>query len=430
MLDRAPILAAVAAGTFLAAALFLAVLAFAGWRRSRGATVGPWLVNLVAALGGIAIGMMLLSAGDLLIALPLLVAILVLELGLLRQGRLHEAGWLLAGATAPWSVLWAASVVEVYRGSAANGWRAILGFLAGAIPMLFGLILARVRRVTGGAAAPADRRSAPGGRQLGDIARAILAPAAVGPFGLPEVSLLVGLVATWLVGGLVLPSQIPEPVRLGVLVVLGAVVGTEAWILGMPSPARRAFEAFSWLAERELATARALTGADVPTTARAARRWLVARPEREAERWLRVEILLLAGRLDEARAVAERMPSSTPLERFDRADALDIAAWYAGGDGDYALLERAAADLDPADEEARLRAQVVLAAAKVRRRLADRVDVLDASLPLREVRQQLGPRANGQLGRAMRPRLWRTLLVVGAGLAGLTLVVEALVQIG
>jgi hypothetical protein len=57
---------------------------------------------------------------------------------------------------------------------------------------------------------------------------------------------------------------------------------------------------------------------------------------------------------------------------------------------------------------------VTIAVATVRHRLADgRAEPGDAIEPLLEVRERLGHRADGQLGRAFRLRLWRTLLVVG-----------------
>jgi hypothetical protein len=292
--------------------------------------------------------------------------------------------------------------------------------------MLLGLAIAVAQQLPGPIAAVGAHDPATAGRKIGDVKRAILAPGVVGPFGLPEVGLLVALVATWLAGALLLPAGIPEPLRLGSLVLLGAVAGAEAWIRSMPAPARRAFEAFSWLGEWEIANVRALTGGGVPTTPLAARQWLLAHPERPEDRWLRVEILVLAGQLDEARAVAGRMPATTPAERVDRAVSLDLADWFAGGPGDVAAMQAAAAGLEPDDDEGRLRAEVAVAVAQVRRRMAEGVDLVEAGAPLREVRERLGRRADGQLGRAMRGRLQRTLLLVGGVFAGITLVLGSL----
>jgi hypothetical protein len=194
----------------------------------------------------------------------------------------------------------------------------------------------------------------------------------------------------------------------------------------MPRPAREAFEAFSWLGEWELGQVRALTHEGVPTNEFAARRWLRLFPERPELRWIRVEMLTFVKRYDEAKAVAERMPATTPPERFDRAVALDFADWFAGGDGDLPGLEAAAAELVPPDGDERLRAEVVIAVARVRRNIAAGEDAIHAGAPLREVRQRLGPRANGQVGRALRVRIIRPLLILGALLAAASLLLPDL----
>jgi hypothetical protein len=426
MPDPTALLVAASLGVFASTGAFLAVLAVAGWRRSRGRAVGPRLTNLVSLLGGATIGTMLLAGGDVLVDLPLIALVVVVEVALLRQRRRNEAGWLLLGAAAPWAAFQGIVVVDGVRRREALDVPEALGLVLAAIGVAASLVLVIGNR--GPAAPGSERRRAPDrtGRRLGDVARAILAPAAVGPFGLPEVGLIVALVGTWVVGGLLLPAQLPEVARLGILVILGAAIGTEAWIRSLPTPARRAFEAFSWLGEWDLARARRQTGRAVPTSPRAAQRWLAARPDRPEERWLRVEVLLLAGRVEEARAVAERMPGGNPEQRLDRALALNLADWFAGGSGDLARIEALAGEVGRADPDAGLRAQVAIAVAQVRRRLAAGDDPITAGDPLREVRQRLGSRADGQVGRAMRPRLWRTLLVVGGGLAALTVLVETL----
>jgi hypothetical protein len=123
------------------------------------------------------------------------------------------------------------------------------------------------------------------------------------------------------------------------------------------------------------------------------------------------------------------MPASTPAERVDRAVSLDLADRFGGGAGDIPAIEAAAAALEPGDEDGRLRAEVAIAVSRVRRRVAEGVDPVEAGAPLREVRERLGRRADGQLGRAMRGRLQRALLVVGAVLAGITLLLESLLPV-
>jgi hypothetical protein len=108
------------------------------------------------------------------------------------------------------------------------------------------------------------------------------------------------------------------------------------------------------------------------------------------------------------------MPDSTPSERWARASAMDFVDWLAGGPGDMAGLRAAAAELQPPDGDERLRAEVSIATAEVRRRMADgRTTPGDAIDPLLEVRQRLGRRADGEVGRALRRRLLPLSLAVG-----------------
>jgi hypothetical protein len=425
MLDQVEVLVGVAIATLVLPVAFLVALAIAGSRRSRGQAVGGPLVTWVTVLGAASLGVMVLMADDLRISWPILGAIVVLAALLLRRGRLRLAAWFVAAASAPWTIVGAVFLLSLVWGAGhpdpVGAW---LGFLAGAIPMLFALVIATARRLPDVPLVATAGR--PNGRSFGDVGAAVRAPALVGPFGLSEVALLGAIVATWSLVALALPASVPQPVRLGILVIVAAVLGAEAYIRAMPRPAREAFEAFSWLGEWELAQVRALTHEGVPTNEFAARRWLRVHPERPELRWLRVEMLTFVNRFDDARAVAERMPASTPVERFDRAVALDFADWYGGGEGDLAGIEAAARDLLPPDADDRLRAEVVIAIAKVRRQMAAGEDPMTAGAPLREVRGRLGHRADGQVGRALRLRIIRPLLVLGALLAAVSLLLPDL----
>ena len=417
MLDRTDVLITVAIATLVAPAFFLAFLGVAGVRRSRGQPVGERFITLLTVVGGTSLGLMVLMADDITISWPVLGAIVVLVYLMLRRARVRLAAWFVAGAAAPWAIVGGLLVVLLVLGidhpDPIETW---LGFTAGAVPFLAALVIAMARRVPD--PGPAHGR---GGRSFGDLAAAVRAPTLVGPFGLSEVALLAATVATWLVVGLLLPATLPDPIRLAVLVALAAVLGAEAYIRAMPAPARHAFEAFSWLGEWELAQVRALTGGGVPTHPISARRWLSVHPETPETRWLRVEMLAFARRHDQAKAVAERMPDATPAERFDRAVAKDFADWFRGGDGDLAGIEAAASELVPMEGDERMRAEVVIAIAKVRRRMAAGVDPIEAGAPLREVRKRLGRRADGQVGRALRGRLIQPLLILGALLSILSL---------
>jgi hypothetical protein len=413
---------AVAIATLVAPAVFLVLLAAAGWRRSRGLSVGPRWSALVTVIGGLCLGLFLLVSGALLVSLPILVTTLVLWLVLVGRGAWRLAFWLIAGVATPWTVV---SGIAFFRGPTEPGPLGLgqtwLAFLVGAGVVLLSLASAVIKRAPAMEAALAATRAQPTGRSFGDVGAAVRAPAIVGPFGLSEVALLASVIATWLIVSLLLPPSLPELARLAILAVLGAAIGAEAFIRAMPTPAREGFEAFSWLGEYAIAQVRAQTGAGVPTTQSAARNWLLAHRNRPDLDWIRVELLSFTKRFDEARAVAEGMPEGDPAERVDRAVARDFADWFGGGPGDLPGVEAAAHDLLPADGDPRLRAEVAIAIAQVRRRMAEGVDPIDAGQPLRDVRRRLGKRADGQVGRALRGRLFRALLVVNAVFALISL---------
>jgi hypothetical protein len=196
------------------------------------------------------------------------------------------------------------------------------------------------------------------------------------------------------------------------------VLGTEAYIRGMTTRSRRAFEAFSWLGEWELARAREAIGGSLPTSSDDAVRWLEAHPEqpllRPNELAVRIEILLFAGRIDEARQALVRLPDGSPWARFEVAALRDLVDWRAGGDGDLQGMREAAARIQPRDGDDRLRAEVTIAVAKVRRLMeAGRATPDEAIKPFTDVRDLLGRRADGQVGRAIGPRMIPGLILSG-----------------
>ena len=418
---------AVAVATLGVPALFLGALGYAGWRRSRSLPVGPRLSALVTLIGGLCLGLFLLVSGELLVSLPILATTLALWLVLVERGAWRLAFWLIAGVATPWTIV---SGISFFRGPTEPGPLGLgqtwLAFLVGLSVVLLSLASAVVKRVPAMEAALAATRARPKGRSFGDVGAAVRAPAIVGPFGLSEVALLAALIATWLVVGLLLPPSVPEPLRLAIVAVIGAALGAEAFIRAMPGPARDGFEAFSWLGEWEMAQVRAQTGGGVPTTQTAAKHWLLAHKNRPDLDWVRVEMLTFVQRFDEARAVAEQMPEGDPAQRVDRAIARDFADWYGGGPGDLTGIESAAQELLPPDGDPRLRVEVAIAIANVRRRLADGEEPIAAGQPLRDVRRRLGRRADGQVGRALRGRLFRPLLVISGLFAMVTLLLPDL----
>jgi hypothetical protein len=421
--DPTTLLVIVAAVTIGLPVVFLIAVAYAAGRRRRGIPIGGRLSGFLTILGGMTIGVFLLTgADDLLVALPILGAAVLLSVSQWRRRRRVQAGQIIFGTALPWTILWTIYLVGTvmnpgqYDTQAVVTWFSIglAGVIAGAV------VIAR-----GDPPAPQPTPEAgagePGSRAFGNIAAAIREPGRVGPFGTSELAALVAFVTAWILVPLLAGSfGLPSAVGFVASIVAGAVFATEAYIRAMPARSRRAFEAFSWLGEWELQQAAATTSGSVPTSPAAAGDWLASHPETPENRWLRVDVLLLAKRFDEAKVAAEQMPDVTPEDRWARAQALDSVDWRAGGEGDIAGMRAAAAELQPADGEDRLRAEVSIATSEVLRRMADgRSAPGDALEPLLEVRKRLGPRADGQVGRALRRRLLTTTLIVSSVFGGL-----------
>lgn len=412
------LLIAVSLAVFIVPAIFLGTVAFAASRRMNARDIGPRLAAELSVTGAASLGTMLLMAPDLTVAAPLLLVLGAVVVGRWRARRLAQAGWLLVGGGGPVLVAWALVLIDranVTYGDTGLGEPSLgvaLSWLAcGLAASIVGLVL--VARGDPPPAAPSIAAPAgqPGSRALGSIAAAIREPGMVGPFGLSEISMLAAFVLTSLAVPFLIPRDAHVIIQIAIPGLIAALVATEAYISAMPPRSRKAFEAFSWLGEWELARARLVTGRSVPTSRDEALRWLAERPERVdrlEEAALRVEVLLLAERLDEARGLVERMDSraATPWERFELAALHDLVGWRAGGEGDLPGMEEAAAAILPRDSDDRLRAEVTVAVARVRRRMADgRATAGDAVEPLLQVRELLGDRAKGQVGRALRPRM-------------------------
>lgn len=426
-----------AVSVFAAAALFLVVVGVAGLRRMRGHDVGNRLGSLVALFGGIAIGTMVLLSPDLTIAAPPLLVSVLTAASRWRAGRHAQAGWIVAGTAAPVLVAWTLVAVSIFMNPRPDPTLPsdVMLWLGGSLVIGVGGLIVALR---GDPAPPAPAIDAPAGqpgsRALGSIAAAIREPSMVGPFGLPEIAMLIVFVGTWIIVPFLLPRGAGLLIELGAPALIGAVLATEAYIRSMPPRSRRAFEAFSWLGEWELARAKAIVGG-IPTTPDDAERWLEAHPEGNItnldELPIRVEILLLAGRFDAARAAIERLPALTPWDRFERAALADLVDWRTGGEGDVPAMEAAAEMVHPRDGDDRLRAEVTIAVAKVRRRMADgRAEAGDAAQPLLDVRRQLGRRADGQVGRALRRRLIPVLLLVSVGFGFISVLLGSFGSLG
>jgi len=388
------------------------------------------MLALLSFTGGLSLGTLHLFADRVSLSLPLLIAAGVVVVGRWRARRRVQAGWFLLGIGLP-SLLVGAQLILV------------LGPLAGGadVPLMLSLGAAVVAVLAGPALvirgdpaplppaidAPAGQ---PGSRSVGSIAAAIREPSIIGPFGMPEMAMLIAFIAAWLVVPLALPSDTHGIVVIGLSSIVGAVLGTEAYIRGMTTRSRRAFEAFSWLGEWELARAHRAVGGELPGSPDRAVAWLSANPEGPItlpeQLPVRIEILLFAERIDEARAMLRRLPTGTPWERFEHAALRDLVDWRAGGDGDLRAMREAADAIVPRDGDDRLRAEVTIAVARVRRLMAEGQTTPDEAVkPFLEVRELLGDRADGQVGRALRPRIIPGLILAGIALGIVSAVLGA-----
>jgi hypothetical protein len=68
----------------------------------------------------------------------------------------------------------------------------------------------------------------PGSRSVATIAAAIREPSFIGPFGMPEIAMLVTFVAVWIIVPLALPRATPSILLIALSAILAAILGTEA----------------------------------------------------------------------------------------------------------------------------------------------------------------------------------------------------------
>ena len=414
MIEPAAVFVATAFALFAETLVFLAVVAVAWWRRNRGRPVGGPLEAAIATLGGSLLGLFIVnSQGMLALDAVFLVTTIVLAYGQWQRRRRRGAGFLIAGFALPWTILWGAYVVSLGLGEPFDPGATWAGFLGGLAIVGAGLVVVARGDPPPPPPDPLAAPGDPGSRRIGTIALAILGPARIGVFRTPDLASLIGLVLSWIVVG-----SLPFGDRwlmLGLAVVVGAVVASEAWIRALPARTRLAFEAFSWLGEADMERFRSLTGSAVPVTKKAADEWLAKVPESPLTDWARAEVLILAERPAEARAIPDRMPVGTPAERFEQASTRGFVEWANGGSSETSDMEAALEDLGPDGSEARLQGEVTIAAARVRLAMdAGQPEEGDVLEPLVEVRARLGPLADGQVGRAMRPRLIKAYLLFGA----------------
>lgn len=173
------------------------------------------------------------------------------------------------------------------------------------------------------------------------------------------VAFVVGLAGPVLVmlaveGGLPNQDEVIPWMWLAAIVCIGSLVVACAIVAFLPTlllrgADRAASVVHAWIGAREvrriLGSSRAAT--KIPTTPETAQAWLDARPDSDRLRPLRFELLLIARRYDEARALIDRFPRATPLDEYRIAEAHAMIDDQTTGNADEFAL-RAAANRVPA----------------------------------------------------------------------------------
>jgi hypothetical protein len=388
--------------------------------------VGPGLLRGLLLAAGFVLGFLIVgTAGSPTNHLPVLVASSVL-VAIVASTRPRTGGVVLVAIAVPWMAWWGSFVID----DAISGqhWD-----LAAVAPPLFAGVVAALAGVGLFAAGGGRERlrhptppAEPQERRFGATSRTILGPRILGmttyELAGGVLLLVVGLVTSALIRG---RPAVESGLLIAAGVILASILGCASWVLVRRPRDRRAWEAFSWLGEWELDRYRALAGGPALPAPNDFRRWLTSSPDRPDIAWIRVELLVMEPRFDEARAVAEAIPDDTPYARVEREAARASVDWHSGGPGETAALRGAVDAVIPATGDERLRAEVIFASAEVRRLLG--AGDPDAARPMLVARDRLGPRADGILWTVIRRRLWskvlQAALVVVLAVVGLERVV-------
>jgi hypothetical protein len=365
----------------------------------------PRIVAIVDVMLGLILGFGLLASETnpaLRVASILLVIALFATLAI--NSRVTVAGLVLIAAALPWTVFAGSTLLDiVVAHRRLDPLRAVPPLVAALVVISIGVALIRFHRRYLArhpeAATPVPVQ--PTARVWNAAGQAALGPSVLGlnVAALASIAVLVvGTQATVTAG-----HDRPILPALAVVAIGSIATGLAAavaWAVAWPPRSRRAFEAFAWLGESELQRFRRVAGPRAAPSVADMKRYVRNNAERPEDRWIRVEVFAVNGKLDAARDMAERIPDDTPLGRVERLTYFTYIDWLGGGSGDPAALRDAIATIEPIDGDDHLRADVELAIAEVRRRITD--GTTDPVAPLLEVRERLGARADRAVVAAAR----------------------------
>lgn len=208
----------------------------------------------------------------------------------------------------------------------------------------------------------------------------------IGPIRPAALGLAAGLVAAYVADGL-LAATLGTPTRqLADAAVFGLVMGP-LWLVLQPADVRRAHDVMTWLNGWEMERWQGELGRRLTSLPRATPGMVDRIPDTLGLRPLRVELLAVEGRLDEARERLDLLPSDTGWQRFERAALREWVAWWADEPAALDEMRRAVAEVE--DPERSVAARTMLAAAEARRAATEGGD---AVRPLAALREELGDR--------------------------------------
>jgi hypothetical protein len=400
------VIISVAAAAFV---LIVPLVLYAGLQLVRRRPVQLWVVRGGLIALGILLGFLLLATnGTETPRLLTLVASAVL-LVVVFLSRPRTAGAVLVAISLPWTMWWISFLAD--NAFAGRHW-AMAEVLAALIPGIVTLLVGLFSFYAFGRAEAERNPTQPAGpaaRAFGATGLALLGPKIFGMASQDLAAVLAMLAIALVTASLTRGRTFVEGAVITVAgVLLAWAACCVAFALARRPQDRRAWEAFTWLGEWELDRYVAVAGGPALPSRDDFRRWLKASPDDPKLGWIRTDLFVMEQEFDKARAAAEAMPVDTPSERLEREAAFASIDWYSGGPGDPTGLRAAVAEILPADGDERLRADVTLSAAEVRRLLA--TEDADPARPMREMRDRLGARADGILWSVLRRRLWSKFL--------------------
>ena len=241
----------------------------------------------------------------------------------------------------------------------------------------------------------------------------------IGPVSLPvTLGLGAGIAASFAVDAALIDA-VGSPARQVVDALTFSAVAAVTWIAVQPRRVRDAHDVLAWLNGWETERWSREVGRRLPGLPRTRPSLLDELPDTLGLRPLRIELLAVRGELAEASERVRTLPDDTPWQRFERAALDEWVAWWSGQPPRLDEMRAGLRELPP-DDERRLVATAMVAAADARRR-ADAGE--DAVAPLAAVRSELGDRL-GRYAFGYRTGVVVIVSMIGA-LAAATIVLAA-----